>query len=70
MTTLVVESAEIKQRGAWSVEAALALADSFSVACKAGEEIPGWGLALRALAGRVRLAQQVAKDVYTQPQQR
>jgi len=59
MTTLMVESAELKQRGAWSVEAALALADSFSEACRKGEAIPGWALALRALACRVRLSQQV-----------
>ncbi len=58
MATLMRESAYIQQRGAWSVEAALALADSFSAECRASEEIPGWALALRALAGRVRLHQQ------------
>jgi hypothetical protein len=56
----VIEINEKTQRGAWSIEAALALADSFSEACETGQAIPGWALALRALADRVRLAIQVA----------
>lgn len=49
-------------RGAVSVRRALNLADSFTEACAAGEPVPSWALALRALARRVRIqAQALAK---------
>jgi hypothetical protein len=58
MDTLKLQAeALLEQKGAWSAGLALALADSFSDACREGEAIPGWALALRALASRVNLAQ-------------
>jgi hypothetical protein len=58
MNTLELQAEALReQKGAWSAGLALALADSFSDACREGEVIPGWALALRALASRVNLTQ-------------
>ena len=46
---------ERKAWGACGVDAALKLADSFTEACRDGEPIPQWALALRAMAARIRL---------------
>ncbi len=43
-----------------SVKGALELADSFSDECKNRTPIPLWVFALRALAGRIRLHEQVS----------
>lgn len=56
---MIPPEAEKKQRGAWSVETALALADHFSEDCWKGKEIPGWALALRALASQARLHRKI-----------
>lgn len=44
-----------KIRGGCCAAEALSLADSFSKACVVSKKIPMWALALRALAGRVRM---------------
>jgi hypothetical protein len=51
---------EALERGKVSVKDAKALADSFADACWNGTSIPKWALALRSLAARVRLHEEVA----------
>ena len=53
---------ESLERGAYTVQRALDLADSFSEECRAGKEIPAWALALRALACRVRMQKKAAEQ--------
>lgn len=52
---------EALERGAISVKGAMALADSFSESCRNGTPIPNWALALRALAARISLHEELAR---------
>lgn len=52
---------QTRRKGATSIHVALDLADSFGGRCLAGEAIPSWALALRALAGGYRRTKEAAE---------